>query len=107
MYAQDIEVHDTHIRTVQLVANEDIYAPPIIRLGSDESVELSFDELSHEYRRYVYVVTHCNADGTPSRLAESQYSPKPLLTLWVISPMKLPPEVGFLTMKSMTAPTSP
>ena len=73
MYAQDIEVHDTHIRTVQLVANEDIYAPPIIRLGSDESVELSFDELSHEYRRYVYVVTHCNADGTPSRLAESQY----------------------------------
>ena len=73
MYAQDIEVQDTHIRTVQLVANEDIYAPPIIRLGSDESVELSFDELSHEYRRYVYVVTHCNADGTPSRLAESQY----------------------------------
>lgn len=71
--AQPIYVHDTHIQTVQVLANLNFNAPPVINLGENEQIELSFDELSHEYHRYYYTLTHCNADWTPSGLSEIDY----------------------------------
>lgn len=68
--AQRTEVYAPHIQTVQVVANNDINAPAVITMANDEYIELSFDELSHDYHRYQYVLSHCNADWSPSDLTE-------------------------------------
>lgn len=46
---------------------------PILTLGGDEQLEISFDELSHETRNYTYTLLHLNADGTESNLSSSEY----------------------------------
>lgn len=72
-HAQRTEVHNPHIHTVQVIANQDYRAPAVIRLGQEETVEISFDHLTHDYHRYQYALTHCNADWTPSGLSETEY----------------------------------
>ncbi len=72
--AQRHEVFDPQIHTLQVVANEDPLLPPIVNLGGRNHIEISFDEFTHEYHRYIYKVEHCNADWTPStEIFESDY----------------------------------
>ena len=71
--AQRTEIYAPHIQTVQVVANNDINAPAVITLDSNDYIELSFDELSHEYHRYQYVLSHCNADWSASDLSDIDY----------------------------------
>lgn len=73
LYAQRTEVYTPHIHTVQVIANNDYTLPAIIRLGEEETIEISFDHLTHNYHRYLYILTHCNADWTPSDLSETEY----------------------------------
>ncbi|WP_291528294.1 DUF5103 domain-containing protein [Bacteroides sp. UBA939] len=73
LYAQRTEVFTPHIRTVQVIANHDYTVPAIIQTERDESLEISFDHLTHEYHRYQYILTHCNTDWTPSDLSETEY----------------------------------
>ena len=46
---------------------------PIIELNSPNQLLLSFDDLSDEIKDYSYKIIHCNADWTPSDLAENEY----------------------------------
>lgn len=71
--AQTTCVNVPHVRTLQVIANGNHMTPPIIRLKTADKVEISFDELTHEYHRFTYKITHCNADWTPSDLFESDY----------------------------------
>lgn len=71
--AQQTTVYAPGIHTVQVIANGDYLLPPIIQLGKEESIEISFDRLTHEYRRFRYTLTHCNADNTPSELTTTEY----------------------------------
>ncbi|MBQ8866199.1 MAG: DUF5103 domain-containing protein [Bacteroidaceae bacterium] len=71
--AQTTCVNVPHIKTLQVVANDNWMAPPIIHLNTADRVEISFDELTHEYHRYTYKITHCNADWTPSDLFDTDY----------------------------------
>lgn len=71
--AQKTSVNVPHIRTLRVIANDNWQAYPIIRLNTPDQVEISFDELTHEYHRYTYQITHCNADWTPSDLFETDY----------------------------------
>lgn len=73
LYAQRTEVFTPHIRTVQVIANDDYLSPAIIRRGEGEALEVSFDHLTHDYHRFNYILTHCNADWTPSDLIETEY----------------------------------
>lgn len=73
VHSQRTEIHTPHIRTVQVIANNDYTAPAVIRLGDNETVEVSFDRLTHDYHRYQYVLTHCNADWSPSDISETEY----------------------------------
>lgn len=73
LHAQRTEVYTPNIRTVQVIANNDDLSPAVIRLGEEETVEISFDHLTHDYHRYQYILTHCNADWTPSDLSETEY----------------------------------
>lgn len=71
--AQQAFVNVPHIKTLQTIANGNWMAPPIIHLNTPDHIEISFDELTHEYHRYTYKITHCNADWTPSDLFETDY----------------------------------
>ncbi|MCR4993865.1 MAG: DUF5103 domain-containing protein [Bacteroidales bacterium] len=58
--AQQTRSLSEQIRSVQVIVKGDPLLPPILRLG--DPVEIAFDELSHEYTRYIYKVEFCNAD---------------------------------------------
>lgn len=56
------------------VQNMDIFdAPPIIRLGSEDRVEITFDEIGEDNQFLEYRLLHCNADWQPSSLLDSEY----------------------------------
>ena len=40
--------------------------PPIMSLRKRHSLSVEWDEMSHDYQRYVYHLQHCNADWEPS-----------------------------------------
>lgn len=72
LQAQVTRSFSEQIRTVRVVVNHDPLQPPVARLGAP--VEISFDELSHDYTRYIYKVEFCNADWTPAEdIFESDY----------------------------------
>lgn len=76
--AQRNEIFVSNIASLQVVANDNWQSPlPIITLdgiNGDEKVNISFDELSHLYHRYSYIIEHCEADWSPSQeLIESDY----------------------------------
>lgn len=72
--AQPSRIFSKQIRTLQVMVNNDPLLPPIMNLGGRNHVCISFDDLSHEYHRYIYKIEHCNADWTPStEVFESDY----------------------------------
>ena len=72
--AQRNEILDKNIASLQVVANNDWLSLPIITLNSHDFVNISFDDLTHEYHRYCYKIEHCEADWqTSSSLFESDY----------------------------------
>lgn len=73
MVAQRHEIFKDNIRSLQVVADNKWTKLPIIKLHQG-TITLSFDDLTHEYHRYMYKVEHCEADWTVSRdLFESDY----------------------------------
>ena len=57
---------DPQIKSLQVIVNQDWLSPDVMRLGTNDVLNVSFDELSHEYHHYIYRVEHCEADWTPS-----------------------------------------
>ena len=67
-------VYNQQVKTLQVVVNQDWLSPPVMQLGSDDVLNVSFDELSHTYHRYIYRLEHCEADWSPSQsLFESDW----------------------------------
>ena len=67
-------VNHPQVKTLQVVVNQDWLSPPVMRLGTDDILNIGFDELSHTYRRYVYRLEHCEADWSASQdLFESDW----------------------------------
>lgn len=67
--AQRNEIYDRGIASLQVVAGQQWLELPIIKLGSyspEERINISFDDLTHTYHRYVYKIEHCEADWTVS-----------------------------------------
>lgn len=63
-----------HIRTVETIVNGDRTRPAVIVLNSDDRITVSFDDITHEYTRYVYKLEHCDRDWkTSDALFESDY----------------------------------
>jgi hypothetical protein len=48
------------------VVNQDFLSPAVMRLHTDDILQIAFDELSHDYHRYAYTIERCEADWTPS-----------------------------------------
>lgn len=64
--AQVQEIKSGNIASLQVVAGNDWLKAPAIPLGGNKRVNISFDELSHDARRYTYTVTHCEPDWSDS-----------------------------------------
>ena len=47
-------VFDPNIKSLNVVAGQNWLSPPVITLGSGDRIHISFDELSHDYHRYIY-----------------------------------------------------
>lgn len=63
-----------HLKTLQLKVNGSDERMPVIKLGSNERLEVSFDDMTHEYRRYTYKIEHCDVEGNVTDgLFESDY----------------------------------
>ena len=62
------------IHTVRLMIDGNVENFPVLTLKGQESMQLSFDDLTPEYVRYTYKVEHCDFEGQPSsELFESDY----------------------------------
>ena len=50
--AQNHVAYSPNIATIQVTAGGDWLSPPIIVLGGQTAIHISFDDLTHEYKRY-------------------------------------------------------
>lgn len=71
--AQFAVSHIGTLRSPQMMLNDEWDAPAVMRMGSDDVMTFSFDEMSHVYHRYICKVTHRNADWSQSELSEIDY----------------------------------
>lgn len=67
-------IFNERIKTVQVLGpGGDIFAPPVVVLGTGDVLDIEFDHLS-EGREYLrYRVLRCDADWRPSTIAEAEY----------------------------------
>ena len=72
-YAQWFGSMTDRINTLRVVVDGDWERPAIVNMASDEKIEFSFDEMSHEYHRFTYRIQHCDAQWQPSEILESDF----------------------------------
>ena len=65
-WAQRHEIYHENIASLQVMAGYDWMSIPIVNLKDDTPINIDFDDLTHEYHRYMYKVEHCEADWTVS-----------------------------------------
>jgi len=73
-HAQQNTIYNENIHSLQLLVDDDPLQPPILKLNGSQFLTIGFDEMSHEYHRYLYHIVHCEADWSESdQLFESDY----------------------------------
>lgn len=67
-------IYSPQVKTLQVVVNQDWLSPPVMRLGADDVLNVGFDELSHDYHRFIYRLERCEADwSTAEDVFESDW----------------------------------
>lgn len=66
-------IFDTSFRTLKMWNPDDFMGAPVIRLGSEDRLWLTFDQLAYEREELAASIVHCNADWQPSALQETEY----------------------------------
>ena len=72
VHAKRAEILDNNFRTLKILP-ENFMDIPVLRLGTNDRITISFDEISDASRDLRFRLIHCNADWKPSRLLESEY----------------------------------
>ncbi len=67
------QIFKENIKTPLLYQKGWEMSEPVIQLGTNEKLMLSFDDLDADEKIYNYTLIHCNADWTPSDLDPSEY----------------------------------
>ncbi len=62
-----------NIKTVKLFKSGDAYSYPVIMLGSNEQLELHFDDMDADVKFYYYSFQLCNADWKPAQVQSFDY----------------------------------
>lgn len=72
--AQQSATLSDEIRTLIIAVESGERKMPVLQLGSGERVNISFDDMTHNYRRFTYTLQHCTWDWQLSEnLFESEY----------------------------------
>lgn len=72
-FAQHHVVYSPSVVSLQVVGGSNWQTMPIVELNG-EPIHISFDEMSHDYHRYIYKIEHCDADWeVTDGLFESDY----------------------------------
>ena len=72
--SQQHEIYMDNIRTLQVLVNNQWNQTPIIHLGTNDYINVSFDDLTHEYHRYRYRIELCNFDWSVNgQMFDSDY----------------------------------
>lgn len=72
--AQRSQTFTDDIRTFRVEVEGQTCKLPVITMGTGERLLFSFDDMTHEYRRFTYRVEHCGWDWRPTEdLFESEY----------------------------------
>lgn len=66
-------VYLSSIKTVQLHDESFELSQPILNLGSEEKLKLSFDDLDADLKNFSYTIIHCNSGWEPSGLMPAEY----------------------------------
>ena len=67
-------IYVQNVKSLTSVVNGDWMNHPVMELGSADRLLIGFDELSHDYHRFVWHLEHCEADWSPSEdLFESDW----------------------------------
>lgn len=61
------------IRTLKVHQVNDKLSNPVIVLNSNNQIRISWDEMSHDFRRFSYRIIHCNQDWTKSEISLLEY----------------------------------
>ena len=68
------KITSPQVKSLQVVVNKDWLSPAVMRLGTDDVLNIGFDELSHTYHRFIYKIERCEVDWTPSdNIFESEW----------------------------------
>ncbi len=67
-------IYDDQIKTIKIHPLNDWMSPPVINLETNDQLLLSWDQLSHDYKRYAYRIIHCNRDWSKSDLNQLEYT---------------------------------
>lgn len=62
-----------NVRTLSVRNPDNFMAPPVIRMGSGDKLDINFDIIGDEHEYLRYRLLHCNSDWQPSRLLTSEY----------------------------------
>lgn len=72
--AQVQRIYDENVKTLTVIVDDNPSLPPILQFGKRHTLSIEWDEMSHDYQRYIYHLQHCNADWEPSdEIFESDY----------------------------------
>lgn len=66
-------IFNERVKSLQVRLFGDPYAPPVINLGTDDRLVISFDHLAEDREFLRYELVHCNANWQPSGLVDSEF----------------------------------
>lgn len=67
------QIFRSNVQTLKVNNPDNFMSPPILRLGSNDILNINFDIISDEHEYLRFRLIHCNSDWQPSRLLESEY----------------------------------
>ena len=64
--AQVQQIFNRNIKTLTLTVDGDPTLPPYLAFGGRQYIDIEWDEMSHDYKRYRYHIDHCDWDWQPT-----------------------------------------
>lgn len=69
----DNHIYKPNIKTVLFHRKGWEMSRPLIEMGSNSRLKLSFDDLDGGFKNYEYTIIHCNSDWQPSPINQQEY----------------------------------
>ena len=64
--SQPQQIFNRNIKTLTLTVDDDPTLPPYIVFGGRQYIDIEWDEMSHDYKRYRYHIDHCDWNWQPT-----------------------------------------